>query len=111
AAEWVLASEMPGDTIVVIYSFRPFRYYFADTASGKARLLHQHKRFLQTDEDLRSHVNDASRNGGRVWLVLSRWWDVAPENRIRSFFEERLRESERREFHGVKVTLYEEAPA
>jgi len=111
AAHLILEKEAPGDSVVVIYAFRPFRHYFADTADGKARLLHLHKRFLRTDDDLRRHVADARSGDGRVWLVLSRWWDVAPEARIRRIFEESLHEAGRWEFPGVKVTLYEEERA
>jgi hypothetical protein len=107
AAHLILENEQPGDSVVVIYAFRPFRYYFADTAAGQARLHHVHKRYLRTDDEMRQHVADASRDAGRVWLVLSRWWDVAPEPRIRRIFEESLRESRRWDLEGVKVTLYE----
>ena len=31
AARVILERERPGDAVVVIYSFRPFRHYFADT--------------------------------------------------------------------------------
>jgi len=111
AARFLLERERPGDAVVVIYSFRPFRYYFADTAPGAARLLNVHKRFLRTDDQIRTHVADARKGSARVWLVLSRWWDVAPEARLRGLFEESLRETELREFHGVKVLLYEEKTA
>jgi hypothetical protein len=107
AARLILENERPGDAVVVIYAFRPFRYYFADAADGKARLLHVHKRFLRTDEEMRTHVAEAREHGGRVWLVLTRWWDVAPESRIRRIFEETLREEGRWEYTGVKVLLYE----
>jgi hypothetical protein len=107
AAHLILQQEQPGDSIVVIYAFRPFRHYFADTAPGAARLLHVHKRYLATDAGFREHVADAARPGGRVWLVLSRWWDVAPEDRIRSYFDEALAEKQRWELDGVKVTLYQ----
>jgi hypothetical protein len=110
AAELILERERPGDSVVVIYAFRPFRHYFADTAGGSARLHHVHKRFLRTDDEMRSHVADASRDAGRVWLVLSRWWDVAPEARIRRLFEETLAERGRWDFEGVKVTLYQGRP-
>jgi 4-amino-4-deoxy-L-arabinose transferase-like glycosyltransferase len=111
AAKLILQQERPGDSIVVIYAFRPFRHYFADTAGGTARLHRAHKRMLRTDEEMRAHVAEASRDAGRVWLVLSRWWDVAPEARIRGFFEEALVESDRWDFEGVKVTLYEGRPS
>jgi 4-amino-4-deoxy-L-arabinose transferase-like glycosyltransferase len=110
AAKLILEQERPGDSVVVIYAFRPFRYYFSDTADGAARLHHVHKRYLRTDEEMRVHVADASRDAARVWLVLSRWWDVAPEPRIRRFFEESLAERGRWDFEGVKVTLYEGGP-
>ncbi|MFN8179465.1 MAG: glycosyltransferase family 39 protein [bacterium] len=107
AARLVLREERPGDSVVVIYAWRPFRYYFSDTAAGKAPLHALHKRFLRTDEDLRKHVADVSRGEQRVWLVLSRWWDVAPEARIRRAFEEQLSEEKRWDLPGVKVTLYD----
>jgi uncharacterized membrane protein len=107
AAELLLQEERPGDSVVVIYSFRPFEHYFADTADGAARLLHVHKRFLRTDDQMRVHVADARKGGDRVWLVLSRWWDVAPEDRIVGIFEETLDEKQRWEFQGVKVLLFE----
>jgi 4-amino-4-deoxy-L-arabinose transferase-like glycosyltransferase len=110
AAALIREKEQPGDSVVVIYSYRPFRHYFSDTADGAARLLHLHKRFLQTDDQMRAHVRDARTGAGRVWLVLSRWWDVAPEERIRRIFEESLQEAGRWEFAGVKVTLYEGEP-
>ena len=97
--------------MVVIYSFRPFRWYYADRGHGPARLLHAHKRFLRTDDELRAHVAEASDGSPRVWLVLSRWWDVAPEERIRRIFEESLTEEQRWSFPGVKVTLYEGSAA
>jgi len=111
AARLILDEGGPDDSIVVIYSFRPFRWYYADTGGGPARLHHAHKRFLRSDEELRAHVAEASDGVGRVWLVLSRWWDVAPEPRIRRAFEESLDERRRWEFPGVKVTLYEGRPA
>ena len=111
AARLILEEGNPDDSIVVIYSFRPFRWYYADTGGGSARLFHAHKRFLRSDEELRAHVAEASDGAGRVWLVLSRWWDVAPEPRIRRAFEERLDERQRWEFPGVKVTLYDGRPA
>jgi hypothetical protein len=107
AAQLLLREERPGDSVVVIYSFRPFRHYFADTAAGGARLHHVHKRFLRTDDQLRVHVADARKGSDRVWLVLSRWWDVAPEERILGIFEETLHETRRWEFHGIKVLLFE----
>ncbi|GJM45041.1 MAG: hypothetical protein DHS20C21_18830 [Gemmatimonadota bacterium] len=107
AARFIAEREAPGDSVVVIYSYRPFRHYFSDTGSGQAPLHHVHKRFLRTDEEMRSHVADASEGASRVWLVLSRWWDVAPEAQIRRAFEESLQEQDRWEFPGVKVTLYE----
>jgi len=66
-----------------------------------------HKRLLQTDEDMRAHVGEAAAGGGRVWLVLTRWWDGAPEGRSRAIFSERLNELRRWELQGVKITLYE----
>ena len=92
AARLILQEERPGDTVVVIYSFRPFRYYFRDTAPGRARLLHLHKRFLQSDEQVRDHAREAGSEDGRVWLVLARWWEVAPWPRLRALFEEVLDE-------------------
>jgi uncharacterized membrane protein len=106
AARFILQREEPGDSVVVIYSYRPFQHYF-EKGNGKARVLRLHKRFLRTGEDLRAHVAEAASGDGRVWLVLSRWWDVAPEGRIRSAFEETLTERERWECPGIKVTLYE----
>jgi uncharacterized membrane protein len=108
AARIVLAEEQPGDTVVVIYSYRPFEYYF-EREGGKARLLRLHKRFLRSGDDLTAHAADAASGGGRVWVVLSRWWDVAPEARIRGAFESLLNESRRWETPGVKITLYEGA--
>jgi hypothetical protein len=107
AAQLILAEGRPADSIVVIYSYRPFRWYYAETGGGPARLHHAHKRFLRTDDELRAHVAEASDGADRVWLVLSRWWDVAPEPRIRRVFEETLDERQRWEFPGIKVTLYE----
>ena len=108
AAQTILQQEQPGDSVVVIYSYRPFQYYFLK-GGGHARMLRLHKRFLKTADDLRAHVAEASAGDGRVWLVLSRWWDVAPEERIRSAFEETLVERERWEYPGVKLTLYDGA--
>jgi uncharacterized membrane protein len=110
AARYIVEHEAPGDSVVVIYAFRPFRYYFADTGDGKARLLHTHKRFLRSDEEMRRHVAQAKQGSERVWLVLSRWWDVAPEERIRAVFEETLHETGEWQFPGVKVLLYERRP-
>ncbi len=107
AARLILANERPGDSVVVIYAYRPFRHYYADTAGGRAPIHHAHKRFLRTDEELAAHVSEARTDANRVWLVLSRWWDVAPEARIRRAFEGQLTEAGRWEFPGVKVTLYE----
>jgi len=107
AARMILEKEEPGDSVVVIYSYRPFKYYFRDVGQGRARLLRLHKRFLKTSDELRAHVAEAAEGDGRVWLVLSRWWDVAPEERIREAFEETLVERQRWEFPGVKVTLYD----
>lgn len=111
AAHLVLEQERPGDSVVVIYAWRPFRYYFSDTAAGKAPLHAVHKRFLKTDADLQHHVADVSAGAQRVWLVLARWWDVAPESRIRHAFEAQLSEERRWEFPGVKVTLYDVRPS
>lgn len=108
AAHSIRELEKPGDAVVVIYSFRPFQYYFLKEG-GTARLLHLHKRFLRTDEELRAHALDAASGGGRVWLVLSRWWDVAPESRLRAAFESALVERGRWNHPGVLVTLYEGA--
>jgi len=108
AAQTILQEEQPGDSVVVIYSYRPFQYYFLK-GGGQARMLRLHKRFLKTSDDLRAHVADAASSHGRVWLVLSRWWDVAPEERIRSAFEETLLERQRWEYPGVKLTLYDGA--
>lgn len=107
AAALIEAREEPGDSVVIIYAWRPFDYYFAEEGTGRARQLHVHKRFLRTDEEMRAHVDEAADGSGRVWLVLTRWWDVAPESAIRAAFESRLTEKERWEFPGVKVTLYE----
>jgi hypothetical protein len=106
AANIVLHEERPGDTVVVIYSYRPFEHYF-ERGGGKARLLRLHKRFLQTSDELEAHAADAASGGGRVWVVLARWWDVAPESKIRAAFEKSLREERRWETPGVKITLYE----
>ncbi len=111
AARLVREHEAPGDSVVVIYAFRPFRHYFEQGAGGAAELHHVHKRFLRTDDEMRAHVADVSEGATRVWLVLTRWWDVGPEDRIRRIFEESLSEEERWEFPGVKVTLYEGRPA
>jgi uncharacterized membrane protein len=111
AARHILAREVQGDAVVVIYSFRPFRHYFADLGSGKARLIHTHKRFLRTEEDLRGHAEEARAASPRVWLVLSRWWEVAPELRIRKAFEATLEEKGLWEFPGTKVLLYERRQA
>lgn len=110
AARMVAENERPGDSVVVIYSFRPFRHYFADTGTGKAPLHHVHKSFLLTDEQMLAHVEEAREGSRRVWLVLSRWWDVAPEPRIREAFAHGLREVERWSFPGIKVTLFEVVP-
>ncbi len=107
AAALVRREERPGDAVVVIYAFRPFQHYYTAAGGDPDRLHHVHKRFLRTDEDLRAHVADAARDAGRVWLVLSRWWDVAPEAHLRAAFESRLDEKARWEFPGVKVTLYD----
>jgi uncharacterized membrane protein len=107
AAGLVAANERPGDSVVVIYSFRPFRHYFSDVGTGTARLHHVHKSRLRTDEQLRAHVDEARRGSSRVWLVLSRWWDVAPESRIRAAFDHGLREVRRWSVPGIKVTLFE----
>jgi 4-amino-4-deoxy-L-arabinose transferase-like glycosyltransferase len=107
AAQLVLDRGGASDSVVVIYAFRPFRWYYAEKGGGEAKLYHEHKRFLRTDEELRAHVAEASEGVDRVWLVLTRWWDVAPEPKIRRAFEATLDERERWEFPGVKVTLYE----
>jgi hypothetical protein len=106
AARIVQSEEKPGDSVVVIYSYRPFAHYF-EKEGGDARLLRLHKRFLRTSGDLEAHAADAASGGGRVWVVLSRWWDVAPEGKIRAAFEKTLRETKRWETPGVKITLYE----
>lgn len=111
AARLVLGQERPGDSVVVIYAWRPFRHYYSDTAAGKAPLHALHKRFLKTDDDLHRHVADVSGGASRVWLVLARWWDVAPEGQIRRAFEDQLSEERRWEFPGVKVTLYDVRPS
>jgi hypothetical protein len=111
AARLVREREEPGDAVVVIYSFRPFEHYFAETGGGRARLHNVHKRFLATDDQMRVHVADARKGSRRVWLVLSRWWDVAPEERILGVFEETLDEKDRWELHGVKVLLFEGSAA
>ncbi|HMB71764.1 MAG TPA: glycosyltransferase family 39 protein [bacterium] len=110
AAQLVLDREEPGDAVVVIYSFRPFRHYYSDAGPGTARLHHLHKSRLQTDEQMRAHVDQAREGSRRVWLILSRWWDVAPEQRIRDAFADGLREVSRWSVPGVKVTLYEVVP-
>jgi hypothetical protein len=110
AARLVAENERPGDSVVVIYSFRPFRHYFSDVGTGKARLHHVHKSRLRTDEQWRAHVDEARRGSSRVWLVLSRWWDVAPEARIRAAFAHGLREDRRWSVPGIKVTLFEVVP-
>jgi hypothetical protein len=110
AALLVRENEEPGDAVVVIYSFRPFRHYFSDTGPGQARLLHLHKSYLRTDAQMRAHVDDARKGSRRVWLVLSRWWDVAPEERIRAAFADGLREVRRWSVPGIKVTLFEVVP-
>ncbi len=107
AAALVRAEERPDDAIVVIYAFRPFQHYYTAAGGDRERLHHVHKRFLRTDADLRAHAADVADGAGRVWLVLTRWWDVAPEARLREAFESRLREEARWEFPGVKVTLYD----
>lgn len=107
AAEFIRQREEPRDAVVVIYSYRPFEFYFAGREGGQARLLRLHKRLLKTAADLEAHAADAASSGGRVWLVLSRWWDVAPEDSIRAAFEKNLHETSRQEFPGIKVTLYE----
>ena len=109
AAALVRREERPGDSIVVIYAFRPFQHYYATVDGGTGALFHLHKRFLQTDEEIRRHAADAKTGDGRVWLVLSRWWDVAPEGRIRAAFETQLSEVRRWDFPGINVTLYEDA--
>jgi hypothetical protein len=111
AARLVREREEPGDAVVVIYSFRPFEHYFAGEGGGTARLHNVHKRFLATDDQIRVHVADARKGSRRVWLVLSRWWDVAPEERILGIFEETLDEKRRWEMHGVKVLLFEGSAA
>jgi mannosyltransferase len=107
AAALVEAREEPGDSIVVIYAWRPFDFYFAEEGNGQAPRFHLHKRFLRTDEQMRAHAADVANGSGRVWLVLTRWWDVAPEASIRAAFESQLQEKERWDFPGVKVTLYD----
>lgn len=107
AAALVRSEEEPGDSVVVIYAFRPFQHYYVAAGGEAGRLHHAHKRFLRTDDELRAHVADARAGADRVWLVLTRWWDVAPEPRIRAAFESQLREVRRWELPGVKVTLYE----
>jgi hypothetical protein len=111
AAQLVREREEPGDAVVVIYSFRPFEHYFAQAPAGHARLHNVHKRFLATDDQMRVHVADARKGSRRVWLVLTRWWDVAPEERILGVFEETLDEKQRWELHGVKVLLFEGSAA
>ncbi len=106
AARIVIREEKPGDAVVVIYSYRPFEHYF-EREGGQARLLRLHKRFLRTSDDLEAHAAEAASGGGRVWVVLARWWDVAPEEKIRAAFEKTLREERRWETPGVKITLYE----
>ncbi len=105
AARIVSREEQPGDSVVVIYSYRPFEHYF-EREGGQARLMRLHKRFLRTSDDLEAHAADAANGGGRVWVVLARWWDVAPEPKIRQAFEKTLREEKRWETPGVKITLY-----
>lgn len=106
AAALVRESERPGDSIVVIYASRPFEHYYA-LEGGGTPVHNVHKRFLRTDQELATHVADCRRGASRVWLVLTRWWDVAPEPRIRRAFEAQLHEERRWEFPGVKVTLYD----
>jgi uncharacterized membrane protein len=109
AARLILEREQPGDTVVVIDNLQPFRYYFARRGNGRAPLLHRHKRFLRTQEDLAAHVEDAMRSEGREWLVLSRWWEVAPKDVLYRAFDARLERRGTWIFPGVDVTLYERA--
>jgi uncharacterized membrane protein len=107
AALLILDNEQPGDSVVVIYSVRPFRHYFAGTSDGKARLVHAHKKLLRTNDELRALIAGARSESERVWLVLSRWWEVGSEERILTVFREELREKGEWRFHGVTVLLYE----
>ncbi len=107
AARVILENERPGDTIVVIDNNRPFRYYYVDRGEGDSPAFHLHKRFLRTDDDLRAHVQSAMEPGGRTWLVLSRWWEVAPKETIYAVFDELLTRRSHWELPGVELGLYE----
>jgi mannosyltransferase len=107
AARTVLDEERPGDTIVVIDNNQPFRHYFSHRGGGVAPVFHRHKRFLQTEDELRAHVRSAMRPEGRTWLVLSRWWEVASREKIYEVFDSLLTRTDHWEFPGVELSLYE----
>jgi len=107
-AEFVRTHEGSSDAVVVIYSGEPFRHYYDTRFHGSAPVYTAHKRTLRTDDEMREYVARASEGRDRVWLVLSRWWEVAPEDRIRGIFEEEFDETGRWEFPGIKLTRYEE---
>jgi uncharacterized membrane protein len=107
-AQFVQANEKPNDAVVVIYSADPFRHYFDRRFLGHAPVFSSHKVYLRTDEEIRDYVAEVGDGHDRLWLVLSRWWEVAPEATIRGAFEATWNETGRWDFPGMKLVRYEE---
>jgi hypothetical protein len=107
AAELVLERDEPDDGVVVIDNAQTFRWYYAHRGGGTAPILNRHKRDLRTDAQIRAHFREAMPPGGRLWVVLSRWWEVAPRSRLYRILDAELVRTARWELHDVEVALYE----
>jgi len=106
AAAIVRQHGRPGDTILVIDNNKPFRYYYAQRYGGELPVAHLHKRFLRTEDELADHVRDAAAPDGRTWLVLSRWWEVAPRATIYRIVDETLVREESWDLPGVELSVW-----
>lgn len=105
AAAIVREEERPNDTILVIDNNKPFHYYYVRRQGGALPVVHLHKRFLRTRAELTAHVREAAAPQGRTWIVLSRWWEVAPRDTIDRVVDEVLVRRERWAMPGVEISL------
>ncbi len=101
------ARERPGDMILAPVVGDVLEFYFGGAAD----------RFIiypgqaGSDAEVASRIEAAVPGHDRLWFVDSRLWHADPERRVPAYLEGRYRRAAEETFDGVRVVLYELAPA
>lgn len=102
AARYITMDSQLNDVILITSIREPFNYYY----KGDLTVVGLYANEMISDKKMRQAIEQKTRGYNRVWLVLSRTWEVGSSEMIQGYFDVNYGLIGKKIFPGIKVFLY-----